>query len=234
MRRPQERVLGAALAFSARLSFRLSILSLLISPCSVAAAATGVDGNRTHQRLRVQPLLGFEDQGTHQASGHSLCCDLRGRPTVGVGRVFCAAVRNTHRHGGCYGRRMGAGLQGLALSAGNTAKLVQGRACSQYFSRRVLAARANLGGGVGMRAVWRREVGRISDSRRIRRWVRACFRYNDLHCWWFPGDRWEYRRALRRRLADLSLRRPIAGGEIQQDTGRLSTRITSYAGCKSQ
>ena len=37
-----------------------------------AGLRTGVDGNRTHQGLWVQPLNGFEDRGTHQASGHSL------------------------------------------------------------------------------------------------------------------------------------------------------------------
>jgi len=30
-----------------------------------------VDGNRTHQEPRQRPLNGFEDRGTHQASGHS-------------------------------------------------------------------------------------------------------------------------------------------------------------------
>lgn len=39
---------------------------------------TGVDGNRTHQALRVQRLDGFEDRGTHQASGHSR---FAGHPT---------------------------------------------------------------------------------------------------------------------------------------------------------
>ena len=39
---------------------------------SHSIASTGVDGNRTHQALRQQRLNGFEDRGTHQASGHSL------------------------------------------------------------------------------------------------------------------------------------------------------------------
>ena len=43
-------------------------LSMEISIMRVFAGVAEADGNRTRQRLN-QPLTGFEDRGTHQASG---------------------------------------------------------------------------------------------------------------------------------------------------------------------
>ncbi len=40
-------------------------------PTDLFPNSTGVDRNRTYQGLWVQPFNGFEDRGTHQASGHS-------------------------------------------------------------------------------------------------------------------------------------------------------------------
>ncbi len=78
-------------------------------------AATGVDGNRTHQAPRKRRLNGFEGRGTHQVSGHSRGkCTASGhrinrRPqTQLVSRVRSAPERKTATLAGAPRRTTGA------------------------------------------------------------------------------------------------------------------------------
>lgn len=68
-----------AFLMSMLLSFLLTPYSFLLSPLCRGIAATEVDGNRTHQASRGRRLNGFEDRGTHQASGHPQV--IGGHPT---------------------------------------------------------------------------------------------------------------------------------------------------------